>query len=76
MVSAARPLGRVRSGELKCRSTSAISRVERIFDELGGDLAQFHDHQFGNPESNVVILEQLLDAVWIAYDDAGDGGIG
>jgi hypothetical protein len=46
------------------------------FDELGGDLAQFHDHQFGNPESNVVIMEQLLDAVWIAYDDAGDGGIG
>ena len=46
------------------------------FDELSGDLAQFHHHEFGNTKGDIVVAEQLLDAVWIAYDDAGDGGIG
>jgi len=44
------------------------------FCEIGGSFAQLHDEDFAFVEGNGFLIEQVVCAVGIAYQHAGDGG--
>ena len=69
----------IRSGEERITEMDIYFRHQerrQNFDELGGDLAQLHHHQFRDAEGDIVVAEQFFYSFRIAYYDSGDGGIG